>query len=135
VQAAFAEARRTNAPAVALFFQANPFAENRGKSGYEPGFERFLKTVESESAAYGKPVLLVHADEHRYRLEHAMRFRAEGERVPNVTRLETFGASALHAVIVTVDPGSSDVFLPGPLLVPGNALPTLPRAKAATAKK
>lgn len=131
LRATFAEARQSGAPGVALFFQANPFAENRGKAGYDPGFERFLKTVEQEARAFAKPVLLVHADEHRYRLESAVRFHAEGERLTNVTRLETFGEANVHAVLVTVDPGSPAVFLAGPLLVPGNALPKLPRPKAA----
>ena len=51
-------------------------------------------------------MLLVHADEHRYRLDAGIRFAAEGERVPNVTRLETFGAENIHGVLVTVDPAS-----------------------------
>jgi hypothetical protein len=51
--------------------------------------------------------------------------------VPNVTRLETFGAENIHGVLVTVDPASRAVFAAGPLIVPGNPLPRLPRAKAA----
>ena len=65
-----------------------------------------------------------------YRLDAGIRFAAEGERVPNVTRLETFGAENIHGVLVTVDPASREVFAAGPLLVPGNPLPRLPRAKA-----
>jgi len=126
VRATFAEAARTSARGVALFFQANPIGEK-----LRPGFERFLRTVEAGARAFGRPVLLVHADEHRYRFEPAIRFHAAGERIPNVTRLETFGAANFHGVLVTVDPGSIDVFLPGPLLVPGNARPLLPRPKAA----
>jgi hypothetical protein len=126
VQATFAEATRTSARGIALFFQANPIGET-----LRPGFERFLKTVEAGARAFGRPVLLVHADEHRYRFEPAIRFHAAGERIPNVTRLETFGAANFHGVLVTVDPGSTDVFLPGPLLVPGNPRPLLPRPKAA----
>ncbi|MEY2877899.1 MAG: hypothetical protein RLZZ15_279, partial [Verrucomicrobiota bacterium] len=74
-------------------------------------------------------------DEHRYRLEVGVRFKAGGEKLANVTRLETFGANDIHAVLVTVDPQSPQVFLAGPLLAPGNALPILPRPKAAAAKK
>jgi hypothetical protein len=131
VRATFAEATSNNAHGVALLFQANPFAENRGNRGYEPGFERFLKAVEAGARAFGKPVLLVHADEHRYRLDFGVRFHADGERLANVTRLETFGANNIHGVLVTVDPRSTQVFLPGPLLVPGNPRVVLPRPKAA----
>lgn len=130
VRATFAEARATAAPAVALFFQADPFAADRGHPGFEPGFALFLQTLEREARAFAKPVLLVHADEHRYRLEVGIRFQADSEPVPNVTRLETFGAQNFHAVLVSVDPASTPVFVAGPLLVPGNRLPELPRPKA-----
>jgi hypothetical protein len=130
VRAAFAEARGTDAAAVTLFFQAEPFASlNRG-DGKESGFTRFLETVEEEARMFAKPVLLVHADEHRYRLERGMRFRRDGEPLANVTRLETFGANDIHGVLVVVDPGSPQVFLPGPLIVPGNPLPGLPKPAA-----
>ena len=131
LRATFAEATKINAPGVALFFPAAPFIESGDKPGYADGFERFLKTIEELARGFAKPVLLVHADEHRYRLNFGMRFHAAGEIVPNVTRLESFGATNVHAVLVTVDPGSQAVFLPGPLLIPGNPLPVLPKAKAA----
>lgn len=131
VRAAFAEARSTRAAGVALFFQANVFdAHGRGLTNAASGFARFLATLEEEARRFAKPVLLVHADEHRYRLEHGVRLAPESERLANVTRLETFGAGDIHAVIVTVDPMSPQVFLAGPLLVPGNVLPVLPREAA-----
>jgi hypothetical protein len=131
IRASFAEARSAGAVGVALFFQADPFASDKDKPGYAEGFERFLKTIEAEAKAYGKPVLLVHADEHRYRLDAPMRFELTASPVPNVTRLETFGELNFHAVLVTVDPGSAQVFQAGPLIVAGNPLPKLPRPKAA----
>ena len=136
VRATFAEARATAAPGVALFFQAEPFlVEAAAKAaGRESGFKLFLATVEEEARNFAKPVWLVHADEHRYRLEPQVAFPS-GAKLDNVTRLETFGAGDIHAVLVTVDPGSTAVFLAGPLLVPENALPVLPRAKKAAAKK
>lgn len=129
VRATFAEARATKAPGVALFFQAEPFNLDAGeKGGRESGFKLFLATVEAEAKAFEKPVLLVHADEHRYRLEPKMKF-PDGDKLDNVTRLETFGANDIHAVKVTVDPASTAVFLAGPLVVPENALPMLPAKK------
>jgi len=126
VRATFAEARATGAPGVALFFQAQPFRQAPGQTGRSEGFRRFLDAVEQEAKAFGRPVLLVHSDEHRYRLEKAKAFEAGAEPLANVTRLETFGAGDIHGVLVTVDPDSADVFLAGPLVVPGNPLPVLP---------
>ena len=130
VRATFAEARGTNAVGVALFFQAEPFASLSRTDGRESGFTRFLETVEEEARMFAKAVLLVHADEHRYRIERGLRFRRDGEPLANVTRLETFGANDIHGVLVVVDPASPQVFLPGPLIVPGNRLPGLPKPAA-----
>ncbi len=125
VRATFAEARAAGAVAVALFFQASPFTAAAMARSPESGFTRFLETVEAEARAFEKPVLLVHSDSHRYRHEPAIRFWAGVEPLPNVTRLETFGEYDIHAVRVVVDPLSTTVFMPGPLLVPGNTLPAI----------
>ena len=70
-------------------------------------------------------MLFAHADEHRFRLDYGMKFEASAEPVANVTRLETFGDENIHGSLVMVDPASAQVFLPAPLLVPGNGLPKL----------
>jgi hypothetical protein len=130
VRDVFAAARSGAAPAVALFFQANPIGAGRDGREDDPGFELFLRTVEAEARAFGRPVLLVHADEHTYRMEPAVRLSAKREPLPNLTRLETFGGQDFHAVLVVVDPASKAVFAAGPLVVPGNPPPRLLRAPA-----
>jgi len=119
IHALFAEAAATEAKGIALFFQAQPF--------YAQGFTQFRAVLEAEARTFIKPVLLVHADGHRYLYERAMRFEGDHKPLSNVSRLETFGAGDIHAVQVVVDPGSPQVFLAGPLIVPENALPVLPR--------
>jgi hypothetical protein len=137
VRAAFVEARETNAPGLALFFQAEPInaLANAERDGRPSGFARFLTTIDEEARRFARPVLLVHADEHRYRLEPKVTLVTSAGPLENVTRLETFGANDLHAVLVVVDPGSPQVFQAGPLIVPSNHLPVLPRPKKAAPKK
>jgi hypothetical protein len=137
VRAAFAEARQTNAAGVALFFQAEPINNLAAaqRDGRESGFTRFLTTIDEEARTFAKPVLLVHADEHRYRLEPKVTLIRSAGPLENVTRLETFGANDIHAVLVVVDPASPQVFQAGPLIVPSNPLPMLPRPKKAGAAK
>lgn len=130
VREVFAAAKSGGAPGVALFFQANPIGAGREGKGEDPGFELFLTTIENEARAFGRPVLLVHADEHTYRMEPGVRLTARGEPMPNITRLETFGGQDFHAVLVVVDPASAAVFAAGPLIVPGNPPPKLLRAPA-----
>jgi hypothetical protein len=125
VREVFARARGEEAPGVALFMQAQPFAHSFGRSGFIPGFRDFLLVLEEEVRAYGKPVLLVHADSHRYRNEQAVAIESAAERIPNLHRVETFGSRDIHAVEVLVAPKTPEVFFPGPLIVPGNPRPKL----------
>lgn len=129
VRAAFAEARSMAAAGVALFFQADPLAADFGQPGVARGFGQFLRVLADEARAWGKPVLLVHADEHRYRLDVGVQLLPDEAPLANVTRLETFGDYNVHAVLVAVDPESPQLFLCGPLIVPGNPRPVLPRPK------
>lgn len=128
MKAAFAAARKDKAPGIAFFFQADPFYQDYAKSGRHEGFKDFLDALEEQCLFFQKPVLLVHADEHRFRLDAGHRFDRSAAPVPNVTPVETFGDGDLHGVLVLVDPASPQVFLPLPLLVPGNPLPALPDA-------
>jgi hypothetical protein len=96
IDAAFATARITRAPGVLLLMQAEPVET--------PGFAAVRARISERARAYGKPVLLVHGDEHFYEVER------EYAGVPNLTRLETFGATTTEWLRVTVDPKSADVF-------------------------
>lgn len=129
IRAAFAEARATAAPGVVLLFQADPLAADFGQPGVAKGFAQFLRVITDEARAWAKPVLLVHADEHRYRLEVGVQLLPDEPPLPNVTRLETFGEWNVHGALVCVDPGSPQLFLCGPLIVPGNPPPLLTRPK------
>ena len=129
IRAAFAEAHATAAAGVVLFFQADPLGADFGQTGVALGFGHFLRVLADEALAWGKPVLLVHADEHRYRLDVGVQLLPDEAPLPNVTRLETFGDYNVHGVLVVVDPESPQLFLCGPLIVPGNPRPILSRPK------
>ena len=96
IDAAFDEAEATDAAGVALLLQAEPLAT--------PGFQAERDLIAERSAAFGRPVLLAHGDEHRYEVEPAY------AGVPNLTRLETFGATATEWLALTVDPRTPAVF-------------------------
>jgi hypothetical protein len=125
IRGTFAKASETGALGVVLLFQANPFAADYNRPGYDRGFENFLKTIESEARAFAKPVLLIYADDHNYKLVENVAFEQGGEPASNVTRMCAFGDRSRHAVMVAVDPERPGLFLCGPLFVPGNALPAV----------
>ncbi|WP_113702135.1 metallophosphoesterase, partial [Nonomuraea lactucae] len=104
IDTAFATASRTRAPGVLIMMQAEPTET--------PGFTRIRARLAERARAYGKPVLLVHGDEHLYEQEPGY------AGVPNLTRLETFGDTATRWLRVTVDPASPGVFSWEPQTVP-----------------
>ncbi|TDD50426.1 hypothetical protein E1286_12205 [Nonomuraea terrae] len=96
IDAAFDTARRTRAPGVLLMLQAEPVQA--------AGFTEIRERIVEHARAYGKPVLLVHGDEHVQEVEPGY------AGVPNLTRLETFGDTASQWLRVTVEPKSPQVF-------------------------
>lgn len=76
------------------------------------GFAEIRERIAARSLAYGKPVLLVHGDEHIYEVEPAY------AGVPNLARLGTFGDTATSWLRVTVDPQTAGVFSSQPQTVP-----------------
>ncbi|HEX8630437.1 MAG TPA: hypothetical protein VF755_19935, partial [Catenuloplanes sp.] len=104
IDATFAAARAGRAAAVLLMMQAEPTAT--------PGFAEIRAKIVSQARAFGRPVLLVHGDEHVYEVE------AGYAGVANLTRLETFGDTAAHWLRVTADPRHPAVFQWQPQAVP-----------------
>ena len=96
IDAAFDEAEATDAAGVLVMMQAEPTAT--------PGFQQVRDLLVQRSTAFGRPVLLVHGDEHRYEQEPGF------AGVPNLTRLETFGDTSTEWLRLTVDPRSPAVF-------------------------
>lgn len=116
----FKKAKDSGAKAVVLSWQAD-VADIRQKEPEMPrasGFIRTIKAVERGSKSFGKPVLVVHGDEHIFQVGPFL--DTSYKPIPNVLRLEVFGESFIHAVKVTVDPSSPSVFGFTPMVIPEN---------------
>ncbi len=122
IAGAFVEAEATSAKAVVLFMHAD-FDESRLANGAMPrqsGFLQTLDAIEAGAKRFGKPVLLIHGDEHFLSLTPLR--NSNGERMPNVLKLMVYGETLVHAVRVLVDPDSPGVFGFIPLIVPENGV-------------
>ncbi len=105
-----------------MFVQAE-FDEARFPNGAMPrqsGFIRTLDAIEAGAASFGKPVLLIHGDEHYFSI--APLKNSKGKPIPGVNKLMVYGDTLVHAVRVVVDPDSSNVFGFVPLIVPENGM-------------
>jgi hypothetical protein len=116
----FQMAGREGAPAVVVAMQADPGFEvpvaARAARGVD-GFDRLLAALVTESVAFGKPVLVVHGDSHRFVQDQPLLDPATGRPVPNVTRVETFGSPDVGWVEITLDPGLATPVRAEPRLV------------------
>ncbi|MGE5505431.1 MAG: metallophosphoesterase family protein [Actinomycetota bacterium] len=120
LRGAFARARSDKAKAVVLFMQANPgwFCTRKectnGEGDGIANYRELLAALVAEVEAFPRPVLMVHGDTHVFTVDKPM--RKNGDVQPRFTRLEVFGDTDSHAVLVDVDPDSPDVFGFRPLM-------------------
>lgn len=102
----------------------NPQTLN-ASSGSADGFTSFLRALREETIAFGKPVVLVHGDSHYFRIDKPL-LDAAGNRIENVTRVETPGNNAqsgsndVQWVSARVDPRDEEVFSFQQEVVPAN---------------
>jgi hypothetical protein len=113
----FTLARERKAPAVVLFIHANAGLEQIGR--FARPYADVLDTVKRESVAFGRPVLLVHGDTHRFQVDRPWWRTQAREGVRNLQRIEVPGSPTVAWVPVHVDPASVDVFtVAAPRLAP-----------------
>ena len=86
------------------------------------GYTRFREVLRTHAGALGKPLLLVHGDGHRYRVDQPLREGTSGRPVESFTRVEVFGAPELDWVRVEVDPANPRLFA----ISPGSTAPAPP---------
>ncbi len=139
----FAAAKADKSVAVMLISQADPAFDSADplRSGLRDpktliqdpgitdpdGFFAFLTALRAEVIVFKRPVAFVHGDSHYFRVDRPL-LDANGVRLENFTRVETFGDNA-NAVTLTndvqwvkvfVDPKSREVFAYQAQIVPGN---------------
>jgi hypothetical protein len=139
LQETFAQAKARGSAAVMLIAQADPGWDQSDPTraplrdpktlaetdGQPDGFKDYLLALRDQVIAFRRPVAYVHGDSHYFRVDKPF-LDAEGRRLENFTRVETFGDNQqngnndVHWLKVTVDPGSRDVFKYQPQIVPAN---------------
>jgi len=93
--------------------------------GLPDGFHDFLVALRDEVIAFQKPVAYVHGDSHYFRVDRPF-LDAQGRRLENFTRVETFGDNQANGtndvnwLKVFVNARSREVFSYQAQIVPGN---------------
>ncbi len=113
----FTDAKASNSPGVVLFTQADMFNPDKESAG----FENFLKELKRLTIDFGKQVVLVNGDSHKYIVDKPILRDTKTKKVlENFTRVQVFGEQDMHAVKITFNPSSPSFFYTEQLIVKGN---------------
>lgn len=128
----FEVANNSRARGIMISMQADPnFDIDPEDTNNRSGFNAILDTLAEKTLAYGRPVLLAHGDSHIYRADKPRLvpyYQVDGGtspeadivKVPNLTRVESFGDHDNHWVKIIVDSSSKEVFSIVPQVVESN---------------
>lgn len=119
INEAFAVAKRDNVQGLVLAMHADP--DFHARHGDGSGFADTLETLARQAADFGKPLLIVHGDTHKFMIDQPLRHPKDDKKIlDNVVRLEVFGDRYSHGVRVLVNPQEPMLFAFQPLFIPEN---------------
>lgn len=101
----FTTARNNNDAAVVLVMHAAmPYASTE-----KNGFSNIVDRLRMEVTKFGKPVLLIYGDHHRFQINKPL-MDSENNLIENFTALMVFGDREVNAVKISVEPRSREIF-------------------------
>jgi hypothetical protein len=102
----FELAKKNDAAAVFIAIQSDPHFEPmyRRPANLADGYATFRQDLLAHALAYAKPVILIHGDTHRYRVDQPLVDPATQKPVERFTRIESFGSPYVDWIRVSVDP-------------------------------
>ena len=105
----FELAKKNGHAPVFIAIQADPRFErsSRRPADVADGYAAFRQELLAHTLAYGKPVILVHGDTHRYRVDQPLIDPATQKPIERFTRIESFGSPSVDWIRVSVDPADA----------------------------
>ncbi|MGI4874372.1 MAG: hypothetical protein ACRYFX_24710 [Janthinobacterium lividum] len=120
LDAVFAEATAQHRLGVVLFTQADMWNFVKDAKDAD-GFTDIIAALSRLTVAFGRPVLLINGDSHRFLVDKPLPNPAAPlQTLQNFTRLQVPGEADVQAVRVTVDPSQAALFQIQELVAPGN---------------
>ncbi len=109
---ALASPQGSKARALVLAIQANPLFEY-GEG--PPGFRGFKDRLVALMRSFPGPVLVLHGDTHRFRMDRPLIDPARGIPFERLVRVEVPGSPIVGGVWITVDPEAREPFVADPV--------------------
>lgn len=106
---------------IILAYQADMFYSPKQASDLSSGYRDTLLSLTKHSQNSQKPVLLIHGDTHRLKIDQPLLAIDQKYVLENVMRLQVMGADQVQAVEISVQPKSEQPFSFKPLILKSNS--------------
>lgn len=106
-------ARASDKAGLVMFTQADMFYSRTTS----PAFQKIIDKLSQLSREYGKPVLWVNGDSHRFNVDKPLLNPDKRSTILNFTRVQVFGDADVASVHITVDARSKELFTVRQMLV------------------
>ncbi len=116
IETAFRKAIETNNAGVVLMFHADIFSSRAPQES----FANAISAIAAGAELFRRPVLLINGDSHSFGIDNPVRHSVTGLKNRKITRVIVFGDDKMHAVQISVNPESPDLFSIKPLIIKNN---------------
>jgi len=120
IDQAFNLATQRNLNGIIFAYQADMFYKPSQLTSSDSGYRDTLESLISKSEIFNKPVLLIHGDTHRLKIDQPLHRRNQKKVLENVLRLQVMGADQVQAVEVQVNPAQEQPFSFRPIILKEN---------------
>ncbi len=117
----FALAVKNKLSGIIFAYQADMFYTPSQATDSTSGFKDTLNSLTSHAENFQKPVLLVHGDSHRLKIDQPLKTTDKKWVLENVIRLQVMGEDEVQAVEIGVDSSSEQPFTFKPLILKMNS--------------
>lgn len=120
IDQAFNLATQKNMNGIIIAYQADMFYKPSQLTSSDSGYRDTLESLISRSELFKKPVLLIHGDSHRLKIDQPLHRKNQKRVLENVLRLQVMGADQVEAVEVQVNPSQGQPFSFRPIILKEN---------------
>jgi len=119
---AFTLAEKNKLSGIIFAYQADMFYTPSQATELSSGYRDTLNSFTDHAQSFKKPVLLVHGDSHRLKIDQPLKTLDQKLVLENLIRLQVMGEDQVQAVEIGVDPSNEQPFTFKPLILKSNSL-------------
>jgi hypothetical protein len=120
IDQAFNLAAQRNLNGIIFAYQADMFYKPSQLTSSDSGYRDTLESLISKSEIFNRPVLLIHGDSHRLKIDQPLYRKNQKKILENVLRLQVMGADQVQAVEVQVNLAQEQPFSFRPIILKEN---------------